>query len=728
MLLLLLLAACESSSPPDAPAQPDSAAAEPQNSHQRMVRELEAIRNQARIENVYFEDASLAETRLMLSGLDPHAPPGLRLNLLVELADASRRLGKNSDAVDALLEIHRLLQDSGIALSEKQQLALLYETALTWLRLGESENCVNCRTGDSCILPIRPGGVHQYPRGSREAMKVFLQLLEIDPDNFSARWLLNVAAMTLGEYPDSVPTEFRVAPERLMSSTEFPRFHDVAQGVGLKTINCGGGAVAEDFDNDGLIDILTSSWDPGGQIHLFRNRGDGTFEDCTEAAGLIGILGGINIVQGDFDNDGWTDVCVVRGAWLGNAGQYPNSLLRNVNGRGFEDVTFAVGLGSERFPTATAAWGDYDLDGDLDLFAGNESGPCRLYRNDGGQSFTDVASEAGVENERFTKGAVWGDVDGDGRPDLFVSNLGADNRLYRNLGNGRFEDVASQSGVTSPQWSFPTWFWDVNNDGALDLYVGSYQVGIEHIAREYFGLEREAECDGLYLGDGHGGFRDVAAEYGLTGVTQPMGANFGDLDNDGYPDFYLGTGYPMYDGLMPNLMFHNRDGTAFDNVSYAGGFAHLQKGHGIAFADLDNDGDQDVFIQMGGAYPGDAFGDVLFENPGFERHWLRLKLVGRTSNRSAIGTRIRVTVSAPDGSRTIYHSVGSGGSFGCNPLTAQIGIGEAERIDLLEIEWPASGDRQSFEAISADQFLEIEEHADAYHVRQMPRFTFRSES
>ena len=123
-----------------------------------------------------------------------------------------------------------------------------------------------------------------------------------------------------------------------------------------------------------------------------------------------------------------------------------------------------------------------------------------------------------------------------------------------------------------------------------------------------------------------------------------MGANFGDLDNDGWLDFYLGTGYPDYEGLIPNVMYRNRGGTGFADVTTAGGFGHLQKGHGVSFADLDNDGDQDVFEQMGGAYPGDGFADVLFENPGFGNHWIAVKLVGARSNRSAIGARIRVEI------------------------------------------------------------------------------------
>ena len=128
---------------------------------------------------------------------------------------------------------------------------------------------------------------------------------------------------------------------------------------------------------------------------------------------------------------------------------------------------------------------------------------------------------------------------------------------------------------------------------------------------------------------------------GLTRMAPTMGCNFGDLDSDGFLDFYLGTGYPGYEGLVPNLMYWNRGGTSFADVTTAGGFGHVQKGHGVAFADLDEDGDQDVFIELGGAFPGDGFGDALFENPGFGNHWIVVRLVGKESNRQGVGARIR---------------------------------------------------------------------------------------
>jgi hypothetical protein len=242
---------------------------------------------------------------------------------------------------------------------------------------------------------------------------------------------------------------------------------------------------------------------------------------------------------------------------------------------------------------------------------------------------------------------------------------------------------------------------------------------VQDIAADYLGMpvyETEPNC--LYQGDGKGGFREVAAEQNLTRLTDVMGSNFGDLDNDGYPDFYLGTGYPEYEALMPNLLFHNRCGKGFANVTADARVGHLQKGHGVAFADLDNDGDQDLYIVLGGAYAGDGYWNALFENPGFGNHWITLKLVGTKSNRCAIGARIRAEIREDGVRRSVYKWVNSGGSFGANPLRQQLGLGKAAKIDVLEVFWPTSNQTQRFLDVAADQFLEIAEGRNEF--RKLP--------
>jgi len=686
--------------------------------HQRMLHLLQQVHARTSAENHYLGDAGRRQAESQLARLPPGASliERFRLNCLTSIHDL--RLGHTQEAIRHLLEAYKLLPDVRPQVPPEIAEEAVLQLGVAYLRLGETENCVHGRNAESCILPIRGGGIHSSQTGARKAIEYFTILLQQNPNHLTARWLLNLAYMTIGGYPAEVPRQFLIAPEAFQSDEEFPRFVDVAADVGLNIVGLAGGAIADDFDKDGFLDIVASDWDTAGQLRYFRNNGDGSFSERTAQAGLTGLSGGLNILQADYDNDGDIDIFVPRGAWLEAAGRHPNSLLRNDGQARFRDVTFEAGLGEVHYPTQTAAWADFDNDGDLDLYIGNERFPSQLFRNNGDGKFTDVARLAGVENHRWAKGVVWGDYDGDRFPDLYVSNMEDLNRLYHNNGDGTFTDRAPQSGVTRPLRSFPAWFWDFNNDGNLDLYVASYHPEVRHVAAGYLRLPHHGEPACLYQGDGQGGFREVAAAQNLTRVAQTMGSNFGDLDNDGFPDFYLGTGYPAYEALMPNLLFRNRGGTGFANVTTAAAVGHLQKGHGVAFADLDNDGDQDIFIKLGGSFPGDAYASALFENPGFGNHSITIKLVGRKSNRWGVGARIRAEIEESGKRRSVYQWVTSGGSFGANPLRQQIGLGQAVKIDVLEIHWPTTNQTQHFENVPADQFLEITEGETAY--RKLP--------
>ena len=263
--------------------------------------------------------------------------------------------------------------------------------------------------------------------------------------------------------------------------------------------------------------------------------------------------------------------------------------------------------------------------------------------------------------------------------------------------------------MTAPHESFPVWFWDFDNDGLLDIYASGYFGDIGALAADALGLPHQSEKTCLYRGIGNGRFEEVASSVGLTRPTAPMGSNFGDINGDGFDDFYLGTGEPKIMNLMPNLMFLNQGGKHFVDVTRAGGFGHLQKGHAIAFADFDNDGDQDVFEQMGGGYPGDQFHDALYENPGHGNHWITLKLSGDRSNRSAIGARIRIDIVEEGQKRSIYKWVGSGGSFGASPLRQNIGLGQATSIERLEVYWPTTDTTQMWSGLPFDQAFGITE-------------------
>ena len=688
-----------------------------------MVDALAEIARNTAIESPYLGTKETSKLKQMVDTLEKNATGRNNCFLYLSAGEAHVRQGDLKNGIKYLTRSYELMPTA--QLSVLQSSYIQFALGVAYLRLGETENCCAKNTPESCIIPIRGGGIHSKVTGSTKAIQYFEKVLRAESlagkphEGFNiylaSRWLLNVAYMTLDGYPDKVSPEFLIPTQNFQSEVDdFPRFENIAQKLGLNTFNLCGGAIVDDFNNDGYLDIITSTWDLNGQIRFFANDADGTFSERTKEAGLLGLVGGLNIEQTDYNNDGNLDILVLRGGWLSGAGKHPNSLICN-NGDGtFTDVTFASGLGDVHFPTQTGAWSDYDNDGDLDLFVGNEhspnlNAPCQLFRNNGNGTFTDVAAKAGVHNFGYTKGTTWGDYDGDQLPDLYVSNHFSPNRLYRNQGNGIFSDVAPQLGVDKPIKSFPTWFWDYDNDGTLDLFVSSYTGGVDHLAAHYLGQTTDYERARLYQGDGKGGFNNVTQQQGLEFPMLPMGSNFGDLNNDGYLDFYLGTGDPEYHSLMPNQMLINKQGKGFTNVTMAGGFGHLQKGHGIVFADFDNDGDVDVFEQMGGAYKGDEYGDALFENPGFNNHWIVIRLIGVSSNSAAIGARIHIEVEEAGSFRSIYKHINSGGSFGANPLRQTIGMGKADQVHKLSIFWPKTGHTQTFHNFAANQSIQIVE-------------------
>jgi hypothetical protein len=705
--------------------------------HQKMVDLLKQISETTSSFNQYFfiETASASQLRQALATLptsgwryNPSTVGEMkRCQLLFNLAEAESKLGNELEAIEHMESVYKMLPKIRSQLTQQQVEEIIYRLGLLYLRYGETQNCCLRNTPDSCIIPFQTAALHTQEEGSRAAIRYFTELLQRTSGKHDrAKWLLNIAYMTLDGYPAEVPSEYLIPPETFSSNTEFPRFKNIATDLGLNTFNGAGTVIVDDLDGDGWLDILTSNWNPTAGMRFFKNRGDGSFADHTIAAGLDEMLGGINMVQADYDNDGDLDVYILRGSWLGREGRHPNSLLQNDGAGRFTDVTFLAGLGEIHYPSHSASWADYDNDGDLDLYVGNENiyaknqrnihlsdpSPSQWFRNEGNGTFTDVAAQAGVENMRFAKAVTWGDYDGDRFPDLYVSNYGTPNRLYHNNGDGSFTDVAADLDVDRPLMSFPAWFWDFDNDGQLDLYVSSYdwQKGsLASYVRGHLGQPNTMAPPRLYRGTKEHRFEEVAQEQGVSGTTIPMGANFGDLDNDGFLDFYLGTGYPDYEALMPNVMYHNQRGTKFHDVTFSGGFGHLQKGHGIAFADFDHDGDQDVVAQMGGFFHSDNTNDVVFENPGFENRWITIKLTGTQSNRAAIGARIHVVIDENGQQRSIYKHVNSGGSFGANPLRQTIGLGKASQIVKLEIYWPTTDTTQTFSNVPLDTVIHITE-------------------
>jgi FG-GAP-like repeat/ASPIC and UnbV len=621
---------------------------------------------------------------------------------------------------------------------------LLPDMAIAYMRLGERNNCMTNHNGASCIYPIKDGGIHKQQTGSRKAIELYKSILADNPDDLESKWLLNIAYMTVGGYPKEVPKEFLIPGLDADYGSKVKPFVDIAADLGVDINGKAGGIIVDDFNNDGYLDIVTSGWGLSDPMHYFQNNKDGTFSDLTERSGLKGITGGLNIQQTDYNNDGNLDIFVLRGAWnINGFGNQPSSLLRN-NGDGtFTDVTTSSGL-LFLHPTQAAVWADFNNDGWLDVFVGREdngandmggSHPCALYINNHDGTFTDVAEQAHCDIKAYVKGVTSADYDKDGWADIFISTMDGKKILLKNKGMHKnipdFEDVSERSGVAqNDQRTFTTWFFDYNNDGLPDILVSDYQF--EHSLGYYSAAEGmskpipKAGNEFLYRNNGDGTFTDVSKEVGLDKVVFSMGGNFGDIDNDGWPDMYFGTGNPDFKSLVPNKLFRNVDGKHFEDATTASRTGNLQKGHGVAFADFGNTGIQDIFIEVGGAFPGDTYTSSLYKNPGQnDNNWIGLKLEGVQANRAAIGSHIKVTFTENGAKRSVFKDVNSGGSFGSNPLRQEIGIGQAKVIDEIEITWAGSNAVQRFKNIKPDQFLHITEGQNEPEVIRLAKLTFK---
>ena len=398
----------------------------------------------------------------------------------------------------------------------------------------------------------------------------------------------------------------------------------------------------------------------------------------------------------------------------------PNRLYRNTGGR-FEDVSKKSGA-DDAGSGFVSLWADFDNDGNLDFAVANgvlkDGSTPQIYRNKGDGTFVNMTRQAGVD-EPHTYGAIGialGDYDRDGDIDLFVNSLtNAPNRLYRNDGGFRFTDVSKQSGVQQVPMhnGFVAFFTDYNNDAWPDLLVTSlapWDAVVEGLKSTFFVRGPQAlhqDVTRLLRNNSNGTFTDVTHEAKLWAPMGVMGAGVADLDNDGWIDFYFGTGDPQLSRLEPNRLFHNnRDGTFTDLTNYVGFARPGNKGHGVTFIDIDEDGDLDLYAQLGGHYPGDHAESAFYRNlQGNRNRWLEVDLTGTRSHRQAIGAQ--VTVKA--GRLTVYREVKGSEGFGAtSPFRQHFGLGSETKVDSLEILWP-SGLRQRLEGLDTNRVLRIKE-------------------
>lgn len=496
----------------------------------------------------------------------------------------------------------------------------------------------------------------------------------------------------------------------------------------------GAGCLFFDYDKDGYLDIfLVNSGkscanpskhrtNPDEMNVLYRNNGDGTFTDVTKQSGFEKNYGfGMGCVSADYDNDGDADL------FLTNYGS--NQLYRNNGDSTFSDVTTQVGVGDSRW-SVSASFGDYNLDGYLDLYVVNyldyqieTAHPCilegvhiycgpheypgaqdTLYQNNGDGTFTNVTKIAGVENEGKGLGVLFTDYNNDGKPDIFVANDAVEDFLYHNNGDGTFKDVAVSAGIAYNSEGRATASMgiangDYDNDGLLDLFVTNFSL----------------EVNSLFHNDGAGYYTMTTFD---TGLAEPsfsqlgFGTQFLDADNNGTLDLFVANGH-VWDNvaeITPSLsykqkcqFFVNMGEGKFTDISETVWkfFTNPIVARGTAIGDYDNDGDMDILISCCGGNP------VLLRNDTqVNNNWLKIKLVGNTSNRDGIGSKVIVR----SGDFTQIKEVTSGGSYASgSDNSIHFGLGNHSEVETIEVKWQ-SGHIQRLKNISVNQVVQIEEN------------------
>jgi hypothetical protein len=541
---------------------------------------------------------------------------------------------------------------------------------------------------------------------------------------FLARSAAAVAGLSLAPDLDAQParaTGVRLVDVTASAGLEF-RHNNGAYGDKLLPETLGSGCAFIDYDADGWQDILLVNgmdW-PGHRrqrstLRLYRNNRNGTFTDVTRAAGLAVELYGMGVAVGDFDNDGFPDLFVTC------VGQ--NRLFRNTGMGTFVDVTRASGLGAREAFSTSAMWVDFDRDGFLDLFVCNyvrwsaerdvfcsldgkqksyctpeayRGETCWLFRNRGNGTFEDVTATCGIfDSSSKALGVTLIDDDQDGWPDIFVANDTQPNKLYRNLRNGRFRDVALEAGVA------------LSEDGKARAGMGVDAADFDNSGRPGLAITNfEGEMIGLYRPQGPALFRDAAIRSGVGAASRNrlgFGCIFADLDLDGALDLVVANGH--IDDTVRNIrgnlghaqaaqVFQNQGGGTFRDVTadVGGGFAAPRVGRGLAYGDFDRDGDVDLLMTTNN---GPA---VLFRNDqSAGTRSLRCRLVGTRSNRDAIGATVRVF----HGGTSQVRTVKSGSSYlSQSELPVTFGVGRRDRVDRVVITWP-SGRTEEFTNVAS---------------------------
>ena len=684
----------------------------------------------ARAELLYYDPNLSYELASRVARLEPHANAFL-LNLSEWMSGEVRFTQESGHRVphDPLLGLDRSIDliekviDDLLPYSNEES-AALFLMGNSMSRRGNFREAIRYYTQElernitleQRMAALREMGAAYYRLGEyQDAARKFYEATQLR-NNGVDQWLLHVAMSQIPGPRPPLPSGVLFPEEEPKIDAANPPllgFEDIAPRLGIHDLNGNGTAAWGDIDGDGDEDLIVAG--SGVFLRVYRNDGS-KFTEVTGVVGLANVPSGYSLNLVDYDNDGWPDLYLSLNGW---SGPMANLLFHNEHGK-FANVSKQSGL-DDPGSGFVSVWGDLDNDGWIDVVIANgvlnEGSVPEIYRNNRNGTFTKMTAAAGIhEPPSFGAiGAALGDYDKDGRVDILINGRGtAPNRLYHNDGNLRFTEVAQRAGILQPPHNgFVCFFFDYNNDGWPDILTTSlapWDATVEGLRKGYSPANARAihpDASRLFRNNKNGTFSDVTFDAKLYYPTGTMGAGVADLDNDGYLDVYLGTGDPQISRLEPNRLFQNLGSGSFSDVTNLAGFARPgNKGHGVAFIDLDQDGALDIFAQLGGHYPGDHTYDALYHNlKAAGNHWLEIDLKGVRSNRNAIGAQI----TAKAGDLVVYREVKGSEGFGATSSFRQhLGLGKGTKVDVLEVRWP-SGVTQNFRDVPADHILTLQE-------------------
>ena len=556
------------------------------------------------------------------------------------------------------------------------------------------------------------GAAHYRNANYAEAARAFYRAMQVRVDPIDG-WLLNVSLEQWGEKGITMPPEFVFPMAEQSDYRTNLAFQDVAKQLGVNRFDGNGTCAFGDLDGDGRQDLMLAG--SGTFLGVYRNEGT-RFRDVTQESGLARVPSGYSLNLVDYDNDGKLDLYLALNGWNG---PMRNQLYRNVGEGKFQNVTQGNGA-DDPGSGFVSLWGDLDNDGLLDFVVANgvlkDGSVPQVYRNKGDGTFENATKQVGIQEPptHGTIGAALGDYDRDGDLDIFFNGLtNSPNRLYRNDGKMKFTEVARVAGVLQPpHMGYVAFFTDYDNDAWPDLLVTSlapWDAVVQSLTRFFSVPDARAlhpDAPRLYRNNGNGTFRDVSLYAKLIYPMGVMGTGVADLDNDGYTDFYFGTGDPQLSRIEPNRLFQNTGKGWFADVTRQVPLAQPgKKGHGVCFVDIDDDGDLELYAQLGGHYPGDHAENALYRNlKGNQNRWMQFDFEGVKSNCFGIG----VTLVATAGAWKLHREVKGSEGFGAtNPYRLHLGLGTHEQADI-DVLWP-SGIRQRFAGVHANARYRVRE-------------------